>query len=539
MLTDFLRYPDRVNLYSSREVICLSHQSEGKWTAKSVKCLLKLEENSLKIFLTSPKLPVSRLCLRWQTEFPEQSRFLGDSWERSYGELEWRGLFPERVMPWYMLIYDGKLTHGLGVKTRSRSFCFWQTDAEGVSLWLDVRCGSVGVQLGTRTLEAATVVFRRGEEGETPFQAAQAFCQQLCTSPRLPSHPVYGGNNWYHAYGKSSATQILDEAKLISDLSPNPDNRPYMVIDDGWQICREPGNGGPWCMGNAKFPDMAALASQIQAVGAKPGLWFRPLLTAEYVPQEWKLGVQRQSHLGIEYPLDPSQPEVLELIRNDMQRFLDWGYQLIKHDFTAWDIFGRWGRQTWVKPLGAELTDDGWTFSDRSRTTAEIILELYQALRESAGDAILIGCNTVNHLGAGFFELQRIGDDTSGLEWERTRRMGINSLAFRIPQHQAFHAVDADCVGLTPLVPWEKNQEWLTLVAQSGTPLFVSANPASIKVEQRQALERAFTFAAKELPPGEPLDWLYNTCPRRWKLNGEEVTFNWFDTTGAWVFTDL
>lgn len=538
MLEDFLRFPDRVNLHSLKEAVPLSQHSEGTWSASGVECLLKLDSTRLTIFLSSPNRPVSRLHLRWQTEFPQRVRFLGDCWERSYGELEWRGLSPERVMPWYMLIYDGQSTLGLGVETRSRSLCFWQTDAEGVSLWLDVRCGSQGVELGTRTLEAATVAFRRGKEDESPFQVAQAFCRQLCESPRLPDHPVYGGNNWYYAYGKSSATSILDDAKLISDLSPNLDNRPYMVIDDGWQICREPSNGGPWHMGNAKFPDMAALAEQMKGVGVKPGLWFRPLLTSEYVPQEWKLGIKHQSHLGIEDPLDPSQEEVLEYIRNDMRRFVNWGYQIVKHDFSTWDIFGRWGTQTWVKPLGAEMTDDGWAFSDRSRTTAEVILELYRALRESAGDAMLIGCNTIGHLGAGFFELQRIGDDTSGLYWERTRRMGINTLAFRIPQHGTFYAVDADCVGLTSKVPWEKNSQWLELLASSGTPLFVSADPAAVGIEQRIALERAFELAARELPPAEPLDWLYNTCPRRWFLNGEEVTFSWCGTEGAWAFGD-
>ena len=34
-------------------------------------------------------------------------KILGDHWERGYGDLAWRGIEPERIMPWYMLVSDG------------------------------------------------------------------------------------------------------------------------------------------------------------------------------------------------------------------------------------------------------------------------------------------------------------------------------------------------------------------------------------------------------------------------------------------------
>ena len=72
-------------------------------------------------------------------------------------------------------------------------------------------------------------------------------------------------------------------------------------------------------------------------------------------------------------------------------------------------------------------------------------MRLYQTLRAAAGDAVLLGCNTMGHLGAGLFEIQRTGDDTSGHVWERTRRMGVNTLAYRLPQNGTFFTCDADC----------------------------------------------------------------------------------------------
>ena len=133
----------------------------------------------------------------------------------------------------------------------------------------------------------------------------------------------------------------------------------------------------------------------------------------------------------------------------------------------------------------------GWHFHDRGKTTAEIVLDLYRAIRRGAGDAVLLGCNVIGHLAAGLVEAQRIGDDTSGREWSRTRKMGVNTLAFRMAQHNTFFAADADCVPMTSDIPWSLTRQWLDLVARSGTALFISVDPAAIQAEQRPAIKAA------------------------------------------------
>lgn len=148
--------------------------------------------------------------------------------------------------------------------------------------------------------------------------------------------------------------------------------------------------------------------------------------------------------------LDPTVPEVRQKVIADIARLRDWHFDLIKHDYTTYDIFGRWGFQ-----MGTALTRDGWAFaSGPAHTSAEVINALYADIRSAAGDCLVIGCNTVSHPSAGHFELCRIGDDTSGTEWPRTRKMGVNALAFRGVQHGAFYVADADCVGLTNAIPW-------------------------------------------------------------------------------------
>jgi alpha-galactosidase len=313
----------------------------------------------------------------------------------------------------------------------------------------------------------------------------------------------------------------MQDAGLIRDLAPSAANPPTFVIDAGW-YSNNCNLGGPYNKGNQEFPDMPGLASRLRESEIRPGIWIRPLLTTEPVPLNWRVGANHPHAATASNTLDPSVDEVLAHVSADLRRLHDWGYEVIKHDFSTFDIIGRWGFA-----FGADITAAGWSFADRTRTTAEIIRGLYSVIRDAAGDSIVIGCNTIGHLGAGLFELQRTGDDTSGRYWERTRRMGVNTLAFRMPQHGAFFHADADCVGLTRNIPWEQNRHWLDLVSRSGTPLFVSADPDAIGSEQRTALRKAFQRSAHNSVRAEPLDWLRTTCPRHWRFGGETSSYDW------------
>jgi alpha-galactosidase len=332
---------------------------------------------------------------------------------------------------------------------------------------------------------------------------------------------VYGGNNWYYAYGKSSHGEILEDSRFIASLAPAGDNRPFMVIDEGWALPRGADEASLWQSGNGRFPDMGLLAGQMKNAGVRPGIWLRPLSLPDNAPDSLCLPKQRFKEPIPGNYLDPSLPEALAIVRADIAQQVQWGHELIKHDFTTFDLLGRWGFE-----MGGDITNGGWRFSDPSKTTAEVIGGLYRTIGEAAGGALLIGCNTVGHIGAGIFHMQRTGDDTSGRQWERTRKMGVNTLAFAMPKHGAFYASDADCAGITDNVPWELNRQWLTLLANSGTPLFVSASPG-LGMQQKQAIREAFATASRKLAPAEPLDWMETTCPRKWNLNGNVVEFRW------------
>ncbi|HPS07116.1 MAG TPA: hypothetical protein PLG22_06265, partial [Kiritimatiellia bacterium] len=196
-------------------------------------------------------------------------------------------------------------------------------------------------------------------------------------------------------------------------------------------------------------------------------------------------------------------------------------------DYLTFDMNNRWGYN-----LGDRVVHDDRAWADSSRTTAEVMLDLYRTMRQGAGDGVvIIGCNALGHLAAGIFELQRTGDDTSGLQWKRTRQNGVNTLAFRAVQDRAFFAVDADCVGLANAgaVPWEKNRQWLDLVARSGTPLFVSWRRQLAGPDERKALREAFLRASQSAPTAEPLDWMETDAPKRWRFGDDVVTYDWDD----------
>lgn len=482
------------------------------------------------IRVACPSGPLSRVIVRWKAHLPEDTLYLGDAWERSYGDLQWRYLQPERIMPWYFAAHHRATgrTFMLGVKTQPATLCGWIVDGDGISLWLDFRNGGSPSLPGEREIPAATIVAMHAHANEPPFSALRRFCHALCQNPRLPAAPVCGNNNWYYAYGENfDADAMRRDAAFLAELAGGHRNRPFCVIDAGWT----PGGtcpGGPWTHGDPRtFPDMPGLAADMKKLGVRPGIWMRPTALST-VDNPGRL---RSGPVAVpEKPLDLTLPENLASVHDDVARVRSWGFELIKHDFSTFDLFGKWGNQ-----MGVNVTEPGWHFHDQSLTNAEIILRHYQTLRQGAGDALLIGCNTIGHLGAGFFEVQRTGDDTSGRVWERTRRMGVNTLAYRLVQNGSFFACDPDCAAHTDKTPWDLDRQFLDLIARSGTTLFISADPRKVTPEQKAAFRNAIQLALSGGSPGncEPMDWLYNTTPERWQFGSERATYHWEEPMGT------
>ena len=478
------------------------------------------------VVVTAATTPLCRLQISWEHEFAPATRFLGDAFERGYGDLGFYPMRSDTVFHWYFCATGGERKSSCwGVATRPNALCSWTLTSDAVDLWLDIRNGSHPLELKGRQLVACTLVI--ADYDRSSFEALSEHCELMAGAShaerRAPiAEPIVGANDWYYAYGHNSARLVERSAQFMRSIWPEDSSLdPWVVIDDGWEVQHSDSyNGAPWDEANARFGDMAQVAHDLKEAGVHPGLWFRPLLSCTRVASDTVLHENDDGTLV----LDASHPAVLQEVSETVSRFVSWGYELIKHDFTTYDVFGQWGFQ-----MGAGYESRTIDFYDKEHTTAEIMNRFYDTIRQAAGqDSVLLGCNTISHLSAGVFDVMRVGDDTSGMDFNRTRRMGVNSLAFRMPQNRRFYLCDADCIGITDKIDWSENRKWLQLLSQSGTPLFISCSPDELDAGQVEDLRVGVKNALDTHRDAVPSSWEGQTYPSVWDAQAGEQIINWY-----------
>lgn len=502
-------------------------------------------KDSAKVIVYPSGSPVKYLKLRFNGDLQKVDKVFGDEWERVgiRAFLEWRSVLASRVLPWYCYVMEESKMSCYGVKTGADCFAFFQVDTSGITLFLDLCNGVDGTDI-QEPLVACEVVERFGKEGEDYYKTAQAFAKQMCDDPVLPKEPIYGVNNWYWAYGDISHEIVMEETDHLMQLTKGCKHRPYMIIDDGWQKNRKVGItaasgiyiGGEW-EPNERFGDMKKTADGIHAKGAKVGLWFRPLLTREEVPQGAKLCEDFGGTI-----LDPSHPYTLEKIEKEARKITsEWGFDLIKHDFSTIDATGMLtmaGDQAEY-----EICKPNRKYYDKTKTTATILKNVYKAIQKGAGDKDVIGCNTLSHLTAGIHSTYRTGNDTSGRAFEWTRRNGVNCV-MRLPLNNAFYNADPDCAPFTERVKFEANLDFLEMCALTGMTTLASIKPGLLSKEEMEKVNAVFKIADANEERYGIVDYDKNACPEKfvsadgktekrydWNrvYNGSRVIVNWYN----------
>ncbi len=487
-------------------------------------------DHGLDVIINPCGVPVKEVRLTWDFNVKPYTRTLGDAWMVAINNIGWKPREDWTFAPWYFLMTDeAQHTFGFGVKTGCNSFCAWHMDDNEIVLAIDVRNGGEGVEL-KEPLLACTVVSMESVEGENTFRASKRFCRLMCDKPVLPKTPVYGFNTWYYSYGKITRAAMMRDAELCALLASGTAKGaplPYMVIDDGWQMPRTDGfNGGPF-VPNDDFGDMRVVAEDIRAKGCTPGIWVRTMQVrpdlCPTLPDDCYSENQEYADDGkgpgriLDVTTAPAKEYIYSLVRG----LVESGYGLIKHDFTCMDFMGR---NFWSQ----SLTSGGWHLKDRSKTNAQVLKELYSLIEDAAKGALVIGCNTYNHLAAGIHPVQRIGQDTSGRKWELTRRYGVHCLTYRHPQNDTFFRTDADCACFTKNVPTDKNILFADLIARCNSALFISAAPNILQPNDIDRLIEIYRISSLGRDEAEPLDWLTNPVPCEFKWNDITMRYPWF-----------
>ena len=245
------------------------------------------------------------------------------------------------------------------------------------------------------------------------------------------------------------------------------------------------------------------------------------MLTREEVPQEAKLAEESGGIV-----LDPSHPFTLEKAYADAKKLADWGFDLLKHDFTTIDATGF--PVLCADKNGAEMTAKTRSFYDKTKTTATILKNLYRAIQRGAGEKDVIGCNAVGHLMAGIHSVYRIGHDVSGRSFEWTRRNGINCV-MRLPLNNAFYNADPDCAAFTDMVSADANLDFLEMCALTGMTTLASIAPDVLTEEQRNRINEIFRLADCGKGDYQIADYDKNANPERFvSKDGKTLkTFDW------------
>lgn len=474
--------------------------------------------DALRVRLYPSEKAYRHVRIRWNGDLSDVTNVYGDDWARYINETPWSGVTPQAILPWYVHAYDGERLSSFGVKTGPDAFCAFSLDQYGITLWIDVKNGGAGVVL-SEPLDVCDIICDEGIIGEDPFVSAEKFCARMCEKPVALDQPLFGVNNWYWAYGNISHDSIMVETDQLMDMCRDTTAKPYMILDDGWQVNRFKSktgsyNGGPWDRPNEKFTDMAETAAAINEKGAHAGIWFRPLLTCVSAPDD---ATSPYAYKGSGFLLDPTHPWTLEKVASDTAMIAGWGYKLLKHDFTTYDSLGN-------APGG----EGNWHFYDKSVTNCTMLKRLYKTIQDASNGAVIIGCNTINHLTAGIYAVQRSGGDTSGRSFEITRRNGVKSMV-RQPQNKTFFAVDPDCAAFTDRVDHDLNLDFLEMAAVTGVVTLASVTPGSLTPDEMKRIRAIYKIASEGGLGATPEKWVGVNQPSHFITpDGKRFAYDWF-----------
>ncbi len=311
---------------------------------------------------------------------------------------------------------------------------------------LDVTCFADGipVEAGARvSSERLVLAF-----GGNPLALLERYIARLGETmrARVPARPLTGWCTWYYFFGENTERDVMANVERICAERLPLD---VIVVDDGYQAA-----DGDWTrLNEQRFPrGLAWLAAEIKRAGKTPALWVAPFAASEssrLVQEHPEYLLRDESgepvfswrHWNEKcFSLDLSREDVLDWLRQTFRVLSDtWGFDLFKLDFLY-------------------TASAPGVRHDPNVTRAQALRRGLEAIRETVGDKILLGCGAPLGPSIGIVDLMRIGPDVS-VNWEPFFQGDLTSPATayamrntltRAFLHNRLWQNDPDCVLVRP-----------------------------------------------------------------------------------------
>lgn len=352
------------------------------------------------------------------------------------------------------------------------------------------------------------------------------------TFPKIPT----GWCSYYYYYGQETENDILENARF---LSRHRDSMPveYIQIDDGWQKSR-----GNWLESHPeKFPHgMEWMATEIQKLGFKPGIWIAPFLVSENteVYQKHRDWLLRDSQgellaMGDNYFLDSSHPDALEWLTKCFKTMKNWGYTYFKLDFMMVE------------------TCYGAIYHDKNITRVQACRRGLMAIRKAVGDdSFILGGTVLVSPSVGLVDGCRISTDVTPF-WcvagYTPESPAIPNVCRNIINHGYMHRRlwlnDPDCLIVRehhnrekykhiPSLTLAEVRMLATAMIMSGGAIFLGDRMETLSEERLEIIRKVFSLMNGTA--AHPVDRMSKENPQIWMRDGGSkgnpimlAFFNW------------
>jgi alpha-galactosidase len=260
--------------------------------------------------------------------------------------------------------------------------------------------------------------------------------------------------SWYHYFGGVTEVDVQENLRALDELDLAVD---VVQVDDGYQA-----EIGDWLIGSGRYGSLDRTVRAILASGRRAGIWIAPFLVAP------------RSSLARAHP---------EWLVPDATAGVNWGQELAVLDVThpgaeayLREVFGT------LRQLGIDFFKIDFVYAGaiagRRHDTALSGQEAYRhglrVIRESIGDAYLLGCGAPILPSVGLVDAIRISPDiathyapTQGDEpFGPSQRSAVANGRGRAWQHGRFWVNDSDCLLARPAV--ERREDWAAHVERYG-----------------------------------------------------------------------